>query len=91
MKSPSFGFRHVFFAVMEDCWIIEGQTDCKPVWLMRIIYSTSSPEGFEFEGIFQVQKKLSCDSICGIMLVCTKKCPSLRKIKKIRVTVKPLQ
>ncbi len=68
-----------FFAVMEDCWIIEGQTDCKPVWLMRIIYSTSPPEGFE--GIFQVQKKLICDSICGIRLISMKKIPSLRKKK----------
>lgn len=62
---------------MEDCWIIEGQTDRKPVWLMRIIYSTSPPEGFE--GIFQVQKKLICDSICGIMLIFTKKMSSFKK------------
>lgn len=66
--------------MMEDCWIIEGQTDCKPVWLMRIIYSTSPPEGFE--GIFQVQKKLRCDSICGIMLICTKKFPFFKQTKK---------
>lgn len=46
---------------------------------MRIIYSTSPPEGFE--GIFQVQKKLSCDSICGIMLICTKKMSFFKKKK----------